>query len=238
VLFAPNSELLDLLAKGTGKPVYPMERGVDATLFTPERRERTNGEFVLGYVGRLTVEKNIGLLAEIERALLESGFSNFRFSIVGQGAEDSWLRTNLRKADFLGVLKGEALARAYANMDVFSFPSQTDTFGNVVLEALASGVPAVVTDRGGPQFIVRDRETGFIAKDAGEFANRILYLVENPGQLQLMRVAAREDARRASWDTIFEGMYDAYLYRLRSDSAALEGIRLMRRPRVVTPRLG
>jgi phosphatidylinositol alpha 1,6-mannosyltransferase len=238
VLFAPNSELMDLVAKGTGKPVHPMGRGVDATLFAPERRERTHREFVIGYVGRLTVEKNIRLLVEIESALLASGFSDFRFSIVGEGAEESWLKTNLRKADFAGVLKGEALARAYANMDVFAFPSRTDTFGNVVLEALASGVPALVTDSGGPQFIVRDRKTGFIARDAGEFASRILHLAENPRALELMRDAARTDASRASWDTIFEGVYAAYRHRLGNDSAAPEAFGLRPQPDVASQPLG
>jgi glycosyltransferase involved in cell wall biosynthesis len=238
VLFAPNRELIDVVAKGTRKPVYPMGRGVDAVLFTPERRERTDREFVIGYVGRLTIEKNVRLLAEVERALLASGFSNFRFSIVGQGAEEPWLRANLRKADFAGVLKGEALARAYSNMDAFLFPSHTDTFGNVVLEALASGVPAIVSDRGGPQFIVRDGETGYIARDVGEFAYRILYLAENPQKLQLMREAARADARRASWDAIFEGVYATYLQRLRTDPALPAGIRVRPQPTLVTPPVG
>lgn len=237
LLFAPNPELMDLVAKGTRKPVYPMARGVDAALFTPERRQRTSPEFVIGYVGRLTVEKNVRLLAEVESALLQSGFSNFRFLMVGQGAEEPWLKANLRMADFTGVLKGEALARAYSNMDAFLFPSQTDTFGNVVLEALASGVPAIVTDRGGPQFIVRDNETGYIARDAREFADRILFLAENPEKLQLMREAARADARRASWDAIFESVYATYQHRLRSDSVQAADVRVRPQPKIVTSRL-
>jgi phosphatidylinositol alpha 1,6-mannosyltransferase len=129
LLFAPNPDLRDLLKKETHKPVYPMERGVDLDLFTPERRNRQRDQFVIGYVGRLTVEKNIRFLVELERALLESGFSNFRFSVVGQGSEEPWLKLHMRRADFAGVLKNEALAQAYANMDVFVFPSLTDTFG-------------------------------------------------------------------------------------------------------------
>jgi phosphatidylinositol alpha 1,6-mannosyltransferase len=238
VLFAPNPELMDLLAKGTGKPVYPMDRGVDANLFAPGRRDRTKGEFVLGYVGRLTVEKNIRLLAEIERALSASGFTNFRLAIVGQGAEEEWLRANLQRADFAGVLKGEALAHAYANMDAFVFPSHTDTFGNVVLEALACGVPAIVTDRGGPQFIVRHGETGFVARHAGEFVFWIRHLAENPQKLQAMREAARADARRACWDTIFEGLYGVYAHQLRNNSATQKRIGVRPRASVATPPLG
>jgi phosphatidylinositol alpha 1,6-mannosyltransferase len=239
VLFAPNPELMEMLTKGTGKPVYPMERGVDVSLFSPERRDRwTQGEFVIGYVGRLTVEKNIRFLAEIEQALTESGFANFRFLIVGQGAEEEWLKANLRKASFAGVLKGEALARAYANMDAFVFPSQTDTFGNVVLEALACGVPAIVTNVGGPQFIVRHGETGFVARNAREFAGWIRHLRENPEKLRNMREAARADARRASWDAIFESLYTAYGHRLNSGALAQSGIGLHPQATVANPKLG
>jgi phosphatidylinositol alpha 1,6-mannosyltransferase len=238
LLFAPNPELMKLLETKTGKPVYPMQRGVDTDLFTPERRDRTGAEVVIGYVGRLTIEKNIRMLAQIERELRESGFSNFRFSIVGQGAEEPWLRANMLRADFAGVLKGEALARAYANMDVFVFPSRTDTFGNVVLEALACGVPAIVTDGGGPQFIVKDGATGFVARESSQFVNWIHHLAGNPEKLQRMREAARADAMRASWDRIFEGLYSTYECRLQRRSAASKNIRVTPMPRVAAERLG
>jgi glycosyltransferase involved in cell wall biosynthesis len=234
VLFAPNHELVDLLATGTGRPVHLMERGVDSNLFAPERRQRLDTRFIVGYVGRLTAEKNVRVLPEVERALLASGFSDFRFLVVGQGAEEPWLRANLQNADFAGVLKGEALARAYASMDAFAFPSQTETFGNVILEALASGVPAIVTDCGGPQFIVRHGETGFVAHDVAEFARWILHLARNPQKLQLMREMARAHAVQASWDAIFSGVYAAYHNKLQSVPATAGRIGL-RRPGVVVP---
>jgi glycosyltransferase involved in cell wall biosynthesis len=212
-----------------------MERGVDVSLFAPERRDRTSSEFIVGYVGRLTVEKNIRYLAEIERALVESGFADFRLSIVGQGAEEPWLRANLKRADFAGVLKGEALARAYANMDAFVFPSRTDTFGNVVLEALACGVPAIVTDSGGPQFIVKHGETGFVAQDTGEFVSAIRELAANSEKLVAMRLSARASACRCSWDRIFEGLYAAYEQNLRSGASAWRNLPVRPRPTVATP---
>jgi phosphatidylinositol alpha 1,6-mannosyltransferase len=210
VLFAPNPQLVEMLEKGTGKPVRPMHRGVDTHLFAPERRDRRDDDFVVGYVGRLTIEKNIRFLAELESSLGQSGLRNVRFVIVGQGAEESWLRTNMRNAELPGVLRGEALARAYANMDGFAFPSRTDTFGNVVLEALASGVPAIVTDAGGPQFLVTPGETGFVAPNAAEFVACVRRLIENPEKLREMRRAARAAALEASWDQIFEGLYSDY----------------------------
>ena len=231
LLFAPNRELIELIEKGTGKPCYPMYRGVDTSLFSPARRVRKDGGFVIGYVGRLTVEKNIHFLAELEKALIDAGLANFRFLIVGQGAEEAWLKANMRQATFTGVLRGEALATAYANMDVFAFPSQTDTYGNVVLEALASGVPAVVTRSGGPQFIVRDRETGFVAGNTQEFVSAVLNLARDANRLQAMRVPARAQSMTASWDAVFESMYSTYERNLRNCAAS--GKKLRMRPHTV-----
>lgn len=230
-LFAPNRELIELIEKGTGKPCYPMYRGVDTSLFDPARRVRNDHDFVIGYVGRLTVEKNVHYLAELEKALIDAGLSNFRFLIVGQGAEEAWLKSNLRNATFTGVLRGEALATAYANMDVFAFPSRTDTYGNVVLEALASAVPAVVTNSGGPQFIVRQGETGFIAHDSQEFVSSIRNLSTHPDLLQAMRLSARAQGVTASWDAVFESVYSTYERNLRSSAAAGKKIRM--RPHTV-----
>jgi len=132
----------------------------------------------------------------------------------------------MKKADFTGVLRGEALARAYANMDVFAFPSRTDTYGNVVLEALASGVPAVVTDGGGPRFIVRDGETGFVARDLKELAARVRSLAMMAAQRETMRAAARSRAMTAWWDAVFESVYAGYERGLRESAGVGRKIRM------------
>jgi phosphatidylinositol alpha 1,6-mannosyltransferase len=239
VLFAPNRDLIALLEKGTGKPVHPMHRGVDSDLFRPALRDRSDdGDFVIGYVGRLTVEKNIRFLAQLESSLRDSGVSNVRFTIAGQGADQSWLRSNMRRADVTGVLRGEALARAYANMDAFVFPSRTDTFGNVVLEALASGVPAVVTDSGGPQFLVAHGQTGFLARNPGEFLLHTRRLIDSPAELQRMREAARTSALNASWDKVFEGMYVDYQGELQKCPLVENKSGIRPQPRVATSRPG
>lgn len=211
VLFAPNQELCRMLEARTGHPCHLMQRGVDTVQFSPVRRTRALDDptLVIGYVGRLSVEKNVALLARIERELLGRGITNFRLLIVGHGGEEASLRASLTQADFAGVLRGADLAQAYANMDVFVFPSYTDTFGNVVLEALSSGVPAVVTTGGGPKYIVRDQQTGFITSEEG-FAPSVAVLAQDRDRLERMRTAAREYALTCSWDAVFARVYEGY----------------------------
>jgi len=211
VLYAPNQELCDLLAHRTGKPCYLMQRGVDTALFAPTRRTRPRGDdtLVLGYVGRLSVEKNVALLVRIAHELEQLGVRNVGFRIVGHGSEEAMLRRELPYADLPGVLRGEALAAAYADMDLFLFPSHTDTFGNVVLEALASGVPAIVTPSGGPRFIIREGLTGLVAPDNG-FATAVTSLARDRPLLAHMSRAARAQALTCSWDAVFDSVLAAY----------------------------
>ena len=225
VLFAPNQEACELLARSTGKPCELMQRGVDTKLFSPAHRtaalpEGAGAEFTLGFVGRLSIEKNVSLLPRVQTALTAAGV-RARFLIVGQGDQEGMLRRELPAAEFAGVLRGKELSAAYANMDVFVFPSHTDTFGNVVLEALASGVPAVVTPYGGPHHIVRTGETGVISDDA-EFAREIAVLLKDPERLAKMRVAARSYAETCTWDGAFDRVYRAYGRLL--ESAAAESL--------------
>ena len=210
VLFAPNPELVDLLSERTERPTFLMERGIDTELFSPEKRDRADGPLTLGFVGRVTPEKGVRFLAEVERALLAAGLCDFRFVIVGGGSEQSWLAQHLWPAECPGVLSGETLARAYANMDIFVFPSHTDTFGNVVLEAMASGVPAVVTADGGPKFLVRSGETGFVAADEPGFLRQVVELAVNRGLRESMSEASRRRALDRSWDRVFEEVYAGY----------------------------
>jgi glycosyltransferase involved in cell wall biosynthesis len=211
VLYAPNQELCGLLERATARPCHLMQRGVDTAQFSPHHRTRALDDpmLVIGYVGRLSVEKNVAMFASIERGLIDQGITNFRFLIVGHGHEEAHLRASLRQADFAGVLRGADLACAYANMDVFAFPSHTDTFGNVVLEALSSGVPAVVTQGGGPKYIVRDQQTGFVATEP-EFVSAIAALARDRGRLAQMRAAARAYALTCSWDAVFDSVYEGY----------------------------
>ena len=237
-LYAPNPTLCALLERTIHRPCHLMQRGVDTDLFTPARRTRPFNDTeisqpVLGYVGRLSVEKNVALLPKVDAQLRTLGITP-HWHIIGHGAEEAALRSALPNADMPGVLRDEALATAYANMDLLIFPSHTDTFGNVVLEALASGVPAIVTPDGGPAHILRAATQsatapprtccdqcraaqatapltmpGRIASDE-EFATAIADVLHHPANRIGMRAASRTYAQRCSWDAVFDRVLRAY----------------------------
>lgn len=210
VLFAPSPELVEMLQRRTGKPVMLMRRGVDAAAFSPEHRQRTDETFVIGYVGRLMPEKGVRFFATLEQCLEKAGAGDFRIFIAGWGSEERWLRAHLRKVEFQGILDPIALGKAYANMDVFVFPSRTDTFGNVVQEALASSVPALVTGAGGPKTIVEHGVTGLVGSSDEELCSHVLRLMRNPEERRAMGATGRARMLTRSWDDVFRGMYDAY----------------------------
>ncbi|HWF12559.1 MAG TPA: glycosyltransferase [Candidatus Acidoferrales bacterium] len=211
LLFTPNRELVELLGKATGKPCFLMGHSVDTETFSPAFRERSAGPFQIGYVGRLTPEKNVRFLAQLEKDLLAKGLKDFRIVLIGQGAEENWLRENMKHAEFKGWLTGRDLSCVYADMDAFAFPSETDTFGLAVLEALASGVPAVVTSSGGPASTVKHGKSGYVAKNFDEFAPLLMTLMAQPQLQKSMRLEARNRAlAMGSWEQIFSGMYKTY----------------------------
>ncbi|MFV0389480.1 MAG: glycosyltransferase [Pyrinomonadaceae bacterium] len=210
VILAPNKELLSILTNATGRTGRIMIRGVDTETFSPKFRTVNDEVIRLGFVGRLRAEKNVQLLVEIEAALLKAGYKNFKFLIVGEGNERKFLEANMRTAEFTGFLSGKQLSNAYANMDVFVFPSETDTFGNVLQEANASGAPCIVTDKGGPKFIVKDGKTGFVAANLNEFVQNIKFLLDSPEKLAQMKQSSLLFARSRSWDSVFEKVFDAY----------------------------
>lgn len=210
VVLAPNEELIELLGKGTNRTARMMARGVDTEIFSPENRTVSDGIFRIGFVGRLRPEKKVRMLINLEKQLISAGKTNFRFLIVGEGSEREDLEKGLKFADFTGFIAGEELSAAYANMDVFLFPSETDAFGNVIQEAAASGVPSIVSDKGGPKYLIEDQVTGFVATNPKEFAGFTMKLIDDPSKLAEMRAASRERAISKSWEAVFAGVFDAY----------------------------
>ena len=188
-----------------------LPRGLDTELFHPKRRDprfwdkfgETNGAVRLLYVGRVSREKDLDVLAAAYRQLRDEKLPVQLF-VVGHGPYSETLSETLPDARFTGYLKGKQLAAAYASSDIFVFPSTTDTFGNVIIEAQASGLPVIVSDSGGPKELV-DESTGLVTKshDAEDLARAIRTLVNDPQRRQQMANKARESVINRTWPSAF-----------------------------------
>jgi glycosyltransferase involved in cell wall biosynthesis/predicted metal-dependent phosphoesterase TrpH len=189
------------------------ERGVDVERFDPGKAARGHypGEIKVLYAGRLTREKGVDLLAE---SFLRAHAADPRLHLLlaGGGPEEAELRGRLgERATFLGWLEGEELARAYASSDLFLFCSTTDTYGQVVLEAGASGLPVVAVAEGGPAALVENRHTGLLCRpDADHIAGTLLQLAASPLQRRHLGACAVRAARDRSWGRAMEQLADGY----------------------------
>lgn len=201
--------------------VVPFTRGIDLDAFHPDRATRRmrwrlggrNGTVVL-YVGRISREKGVEVLADaMRRACAVRG--DLHLAVVGDGPARGDLARRLDGVPhrFLGPLTGDPLSAAFASADMFCLPSTTETFGQVLVEAAASGLPCVVSDRGASHERVVDGRTGLVAQaeDAGAFAQAILALAEDEVMRREMGEAAERDARmRPSWDAVFDELTGGY----------------------------
>lgn len=209
-VLAPNEAMIQLLRDRTHRPAYFLPHGVDRIAYSPTRRNRRDNSFSIGYVGRLTPEKNVRVFAELEQRLLAAGHRDFRLVLIGEGSEKEWLKNHLQCAEFPGILRGEMLAEAFANMDVFVFPSRTDTFGLVLLEAMASGVPVVVSPEASVRAEVRHANTGFVAQDIGCLTESVLRLMGSEALRREMGGAARRFACSRDWSGVLQQVYRTY----------------------------
>ena len=207
---APNQAMVDLLGERTLRPSFLMQHGVDTDVYSPRRRKRAGGPFRIGYVGRLTPEKNVRLIADLERALIAAGKRDFRVCLVGEGSERDWLRKHLHFGELPGVLRGEVLAEVFADMDVLVFPSRTDTFGLVLLEAMASGVPVIVSPETAARVGITHGVTGFQAENLEGFTRSVVRLMEDETLQQDMGRAARIFCCSKAWDGVFDQVYRTY----------------------------
>jgi glycosyltransferase involved in cell wall biosynthesis/predicted metal-dependent phosphoesterase TrpH len=203
------------------------ERGVDVERFDPGKaaREQFPGEIKVLYAGRLTREKGVDLLAESFLRAHEAD-PRLHLLLAGGGPEEGELRARLGEhATFLGWLEGEDLARAYASADIFLFCSTTDTYGQVVLEAGASGVPVVAVAEGGPASLVENRHTGMLCQaDADHIAGTVLQLAASPLLRRHLGASAARACRERSWDRAMEQLAGGYRRALGLEVATTEQV--------------
>ena len=212
MIYPPSQSMADALrADGIAENLEVFGRGVESELFAPTKRSLewrrgygiSDDEIVVCFVSRLVKEKNTELMARCFKRLRESGVK-FRPLIVGLGPEEKSLRASIPDAVFAGFLQGEDLAFAYASSDIFFFPSESETFGNVTLEAMACGLPAIVADATGSRSLVEDGKTGFVQNTRDEigFDRALLLLIEDKKLRKSMAAAARKRALTFNWDVI------------------------------------
>lgn len=203
VMVPSSSTRKQLIDKGlVAEKARPLPRWVDTEMFSPVKNNpcfyekyRLNGGTKFIYVGRVSKEKNMGLLSCAFREIMDSG-SDGNLVIVGDGPYRNEMEQELKgyPAVFTGFLSGEELSTAYASADVFVFPSTTDTFGNVVLEAQASGLPVIVSDEGGPKELMKDGITGIVAMSNNKNAliNAMMSFINDKNKIIQMGMNARQ----------------------------------------------
>ncbi|MUT64705.1 glycosyltransferase family 1 protein [Paenibacillus sp. NEAU-GSW1] len=216
-VFAPSQETIHLLQTKGFSGLELWSRGVDCDKFTPLKRSGRVRElygikerYVLLFVGRLAPEKDLDVLLQVMHRLPERIRSQVHWLVVGDGPMmEQGRRDAPQNVTFTGYRSGEELAALYASSDLFVFPSATETFGNVVLEAAASGLPAIVADKGGVTEIVRHDITGVHAQagNAESFLAALTDWFDNADKWQLFGGKARELALSRTWERAMEAIY-------------------------------
>ena len=211
--FVPSPDLREMLISRGFRNVGCVGRGVDSQLFNPARRSHElrrhwgveGDQPVLAYIGRLAGEKNLGLAIDAYHAMRQTRPS-LRFVMVGDGPLRESLQAGHRDIIFSGLQKGEQLATHYASADIFVFPSETETFGNVVLEGMASGLGVVAFDYAAARSHIINHETGVLAPfgDAKAFVAAAVELIGEPPRLQRIRRQAREYSASIGWSQVVE----------------------------------
>lgn len=194
-------------------------RGVDTELFNPSKRDKdwrkslgfSDDNVVFAFVSRLVLEKNLKLFANVINEL-QRKYPLVKSMIVGDGPARAELEEELPDTTFTGFLTGDNLAKAYASSDVFFFPSDTETFGNVTLEAMASGLPCLVADAQGSKSLVDYNENGYLipVTEKSRFLRCAEYLAEDETLRKRFGKSSREKALKYTWKKINSGLLSHY----------------------------
>ena len=207
---APSSESVRALTEHGIPRVYRWGRGVDTRLFSPARaddqlraRLAPHGELLVGYVGRLAPEKQVTRLTAL------NGLPGVRVVVVGDGPDEPALRAALPRAAFLGFRTGTELATAYASLDVFVHTGPHETFCQAVQEAMASGLPVIAPNAGGPRDLVDHCRTGFLLNDFGDLGSTVDVLRDDATRWR-MGMAARSSVLGRTWPAVCEELLGHY----------------------------
>ncbi len=230
--FCPSTDTLEILrANGVGNlKIWP--RGIDTEIFSPcHRNKRLREELGLEerlaflYVGRLAAEKDLDILVESIKKVICAYGGKARFVIAGDGPYASFMKNALPEDTvFTGYVKGRELSELYASCDVFLFPSSTETFGNVVLEAMASGLPVIAANSGGVKDSVKNGFNGLLCepRNAESFFAAAGACIENHELLDRMSRSAREHTLSKSWDGVFGQLVSDYREALEQHYKSIE----------------
>ena len=220
-LVAPSESFAQVLReRRMNYDISIWSRGIDREIFNPGRRDMdwrraqsiADDAFVIGFLGRLVMEKGLDVFSDTIDTLKRRGAAH-RVLVVGDGPAREWFERRLPDAIFTGFQGGTDLARAVAGMEVLFNPSETETFGNVTLEAMACAVPALGARATGSASIIHDGVTGFLCAPGSvtEFANCLQSYIRDPALRAAHAAAAEREASRYEWDPINQAVVDAYL---------------------------
>lgn len=218
--YVPSQSMIEELHReGIKGNMKIWARGIDTDRFNPSKRDMewrrsvgfADDDIVVTFVSRLVWEKELRTYIESVKKLQKTN-PKVRALVVGSGQAQEEAQKLLPSAHFTGFAEGENLARAYASADIFMFPSHTETFGNVTLEAKASGLPCIVADAIGSKSLVEDGVNGFLAKkkDVEDFTRQLEKVVSDPELRKKMGEASRKMAMEYQWDSINAGLVENY----------------------------
>ncbi len=219
-VYVPSQSMIDELKKhGFDSNMKIWARGVNTELFSPEKRDIEwrrslgfeNDDIVVTFVSRLVWEKELDTYKESVQQVAKEN-PKVKPLIVGDGPAKSELAELMPEAKFTGFLNGEELARAYASSDVFLFPSHTETFGNVTLEAMSSGLPCLVADATGSKSLVEHGVNGGLAEpgNKADFTKKLSIITSDESLRKKMKTASREKALAYEWDEINGQLLENY----------------------------
>ena len=220
-IVAPSESMAEVLrAQDMSDDVGIWSRGVDREIFDPARRDLAwrrslgigDGEVAIGFLGRLVMEKGLDVFADTMAELRKRGVPH-KVLVVGEGPARGWFAERVPEASFTGMLTHAELGRALASMDMLLNPSVTETFGNVTLEAMASGVPVIAARATGSTSLVTEGQTGRLVEpgDIAGFANAIAAYAADPALRAAHGAAGETRSRDYSWDAINRTVADVYL---------------------------